>query len=547
MKDFKVLKFLDRFQALFEKIGVDYPIMRKILNIKLTLDGRRISTVLSSRRNKKKEEENNDHNNFIKSLGLYIFMGMFLIIFIFMGENYLFQMTFIFSVIMFLLMTSLIADFSSVLLDVKDKEILLSKPVDSKTLNMAKILHILMYMSAITMGIAGPSLIVSIAKHGVVFFIIYLLEIILMALFVIIITALLYLFILKFFSGEKLKDIINYIQIGLAIIISFGYQLVGRIFDLVDIHNMSYNPSLWKYFLPPVWFAAPFELIINRNYEIYIIIYSLLAVLVPILSIIVYIKLIPTFERNLQKLNSAEGQTKDRNKITIFLSKILCRGKEERVFYRFATHMLKNERTFKLKVYPTLGMSAIFPFFMMFSLNRKEFSNVPYTKNYLWMYMAFIMVPAVLLSLRFSGNYKGAWIYQAMPIKNIRQVHKGTIKAAIINLFAPIFALVSVIYLLIYKMSIVDHIIVAGINLLLYIMIIFKLLDEYLPFSEAFEVTDNNQGGVKAIVHMLIMGIFVLLHYGITLISYGTYLYMMIGIVIIKILLSRGNNINEIY
>lgn len=541
MKDFKVLKFLDRFQTLFEKIGVDYSIMRKILNIKLTLDGRRVSTVLSRQRNKSKKRENDDNNNFIKSLGLYIFMGIFLIVFMVMGENYLFQMSFIFSVIMFLLMTSLIADFSSVLLDVKDKEILLSKPVDSKTLNMAKIIHIFTYISAITMGIAGPSLIVSIVKHGVVFFIIYLLEIILIALFVIILTALIYLLILKFFSGEKLKDIINYVQIGLAIIISFGYQLVGRIFDIVDIQNMNYNPSLWKYFLPPVWFAAPFELIINNNHEIYIIIYSLLAVLVPILSIIIYIKLIPTFERNLQKLNSAEGQTKDKNKMTIFMSELLCRSKEERVFYKFATTMLKNERTFKLKVYPSLGMAGIFPFFMMFSLNHKEFSNLAYTKNYLWIYMVFIMVPAVLLSLRFSGNYKGAWIYKAMPMRNLGDIHKGTIKAAIVNLFAPIFVLVSVIYLIIYNMSILDHIIVAGINLLLYIIIVFKLLDEYLPFSEAFEVTENSQGGVKAIINMFIIGIFVLLHYVMTLIPYGSYIYMIIGLVIIKIFLSKGN------
>ena len=95
---------------------------------------------------------------------------------------------------------------------------------------------------------------------------------------------------------------------------------------------MKYNPSLWKYFFHHYGLLHPFELILKGNRESYIIIYSIPGTLIPILSIVIYIKLIPTFERNLLKLNSTEGQTKDRNKVTIFMSKILCRNKEERIF-----------------------------------------------------------------------------------------------------------------------------------------------------------------------------------------------------------------------
>lgn len=535
MRDFKVLKFLDLFKKLFEKIGVDYPMMRKILNVKLILDGRRVSTVLSNQSNKKKAKEADDRNNFLKSLWIYILMGAFLIVFIVVGKNFLFQMSFIFGITMFLLMTSLIADFSSVLLDVKDKEILLSKSVDSKTLNMAKILHIFMYITTITMAIAGPSLIVSIKKHGLTFFFIYLLEVIFIALFVIILTALIYLVVLRFSSGEKLKDIINYVQIGLTIIMSLGYQMIGRLFNIIDINNMEYSPSLWKYFFPPLWFAAPFELILKGNRESYIIIYSILGTLIPILSIVIYIKLIPTFERNLLKLNSTEGQTKDRNKVTIFMSKILCRNKEERIFYKFATNMLKNERTFKLKVYPSLGVAIIFPFFMMLSMNRRDFLNVANTKNYLWFYMVFMMIPTVLGALGYSGNYKGAWIYQTIPIEDKSAVYRGTVKAAIVNLFVPVFILVSLIFLIIYRMQIVEHVIVAGINMLLYIIIEFKILDNNLPFSKAFEITENPVGGGNILVGLFIMGLFVLGHYMLTIIPYGVYAYIPIGLIVSKI------------
>jgi hypothetical protein len=56
VKDFKYLKFLDIFKTLFIKIGVDYPIMRRILEIKLLLDSRRVATVLNNN-NKKADKK----------------------------------------------------------------------------------------------------------------------------------------------------------------------------------------------------------------------------------------------------------------------------------------------------------------------------------------------------------------------------------------------------------------------------------------------------------------------------------------------------------
>ena len=173
------------------------------------------------------------------------------------GNNYLFQMSFVFGIFMFFMMTSLISDFSSVLLDLRDKEILLSKPINNRTLNMAKVLHIFFYVFMITMAIMGPALIVSLIKNGVLFFLIFLMEIILIDLFLIVVTGLIYLLILRFFDGEKLKDIINYVQIGLTITLSAGYQLIGRIFNFVDLNNIEFINKWWTYILSPVWFAAP--------------------------------------------------------------------------------------------------------------------------------------------------------------------------------------------------------------------------------------------------------------------------------------------------
>ena len=530
MKDYKVLKFLDLFKGVFEKFHIDYSAMRKILQVKLSLDSRRVATVLQNSNSNK--EEKKEKNNFIKSLGMYLLLGLVMIPLVLFGNNYLFQMSFVFGIFMFFMMTSLISDFSSVLLDLRDKEILLSKPINNRTLNMAKVLHIFFYVFMITMAIMGPALIVSLIKNGVLFFLIFLMEIILIDLFLIVVTGLIYLLILRFFDGEKLKDIINYVQIGLTITLSAGYQLIGRIFNFVDLNNIEFINKWWTYILSPVWFAAPLELIINNNRERYIIVYSLMAFIIPIISIIIYIKLMPAFERNLQKLSSAGKGKKSRDRLNNFMAKIVCRTKEERNFYRFSTNMIKNERTFKLKVYPNLGMGFIFPILMLFSFSYgNSISEIVNSKVYFSIYFVFFIIPAILQFLSYSGNYKGAWIYKALPIDYPESIYRGAVKSVFINLFTPVFILVSIIFLIIFKFKIIGDIFIVYLNMMLSICILFMIQVKDLPFSKAFEVSQGRGGFISLILTLLCILFLVAAHYFIGKLNYGKYIYM--GIVII--------------
>lgn len=538
MKDNKILKFLDLFKLVFQKMGIDYPVMRKILQIKLLLDGRRTSTVLNNSNKEGKE----DSNNFIKGLGMYLFLGLVLIPFIIMGDNYLYQMNIIFGILMFMLMTSLISDFSSVLLDVRDKEIILSKPVNSRTLNMAKIIHIFIYIFLITMAIAGPSLIAALIKRGFLFFIIYLLEIILMDLFVIVLTAMLYLLILRFFDGERLKDIINYVQIGLTISVTIGYQFVARMFQFIDLDNIEYIHSTWKYFMPTIWFAAPFEMILKGNEENYLVIYSILMIVVPISSLIIYIKLIPKFENSLQKLNSASGKAKDKSGFTIAMAKLFCKTKVEKSFYRFTTNMIRNERDFKLRVYPQLALSLIFPFiFLIPKLQDGGLKSIASGNSYFALYLSFLMVVSVVPFMVFSANYKAAWIYNVAPINNnTKDIYKGSLKALFINLITPIFLVISSIFLYIFKWRILVDIIIVYFSIMLFTKIIFNIMNESLPFSEVFSISRQRENFMGMMGGYMVIGVFAGLHFASTKIIYGPYIYLCLIIIGNKIIWNKG-------
>ncbi|MBI6875686.1 hypothetical protein [Clostridium aciditolerans] len=528
MKDFKVLKFLDRFKGFFEKIGVDYNVMRKILQVKFIMDKRRVSTVMN---NSSKNESENE-NSFKKSLLFYGFVGLIICPIIWAKENFIFQMSFVFGILMFMITTTLISDFSSVLLDVRDKNIIFSKPVNSKTLSMAKVLHVLTYMVLITFSLSGAGLAIALYRHGILFFIMFLLEIILMDLFIVVLTALLYLLILKFFDGEKLKDIINSVQIVLSITITVGYQFIGRLFDFTNIH-MAFTPKWWQYFIMPIWFGAPFELMLRGNHNIYFIILSILAVLVPVASIIIYIKLIPTFERSLQKLNNNSGKTKKEN-IKIFdrLLKIICLSREERIFFRFASNIMRNEREFKLKVYPSLGFAIIFPFIFIFNeLKSIGWNDIVSSRLYLNIYFCAIVMPTIVMMIKHSAGYKGAWVYKAIPIKSVADIFRGTLKAFISRLLFPIYIVECIIFMCIFGVRIFPDLIAVFLNILLFTVICFKTLKKSLPFSESFGISSQGEGLV-VIPLMLLLGVLAAVHYFCTSVNYAVYVYIVVMIIV---------------
>ncbi|MEK4522377.1 hypothetical protein MKX96_12185 [Psychrobacillus sp. FSL W7-1493] len=230
MNDFASLRVLDRFRKIFLKFDIDYDLMRRILQLKLTMDSRRLPPIFNGSKEKK------DGNQFTKSLWVYGLFGLLLLTpFLFLGDNFLFSLTIMFSSMFVILMTSMISDFSAVLLDIRDKNILQPKPISSRTINAAKIMHILIYIFLLTGSFVIIPLIVSIFKFGPLFALLFFVEIGMISCLTVIFTAFIYLFVLRFFSGEFLKDVINYVQIFLAIGMAVSYQLVGRIFDIVNL------------------------------------------------------------------------------------------------------------------------------------------------------------------------------------------------------------------------------------------------------------------------------------------------------------------------
>ncbi|RSD26891.1 hypothetical protein [Mesobacillus subterraneus] len=534
MDQFFILRLLDLFQPLFEKLGIEYKTMRRILQVKLTMDQRRKPTVFQQSGNKKDKPEKNE---FFKSLWIYALFGLMLIPFLFFKDTYLFQVSILFSIFMFIVMTTLISDFSSVLLDLRDKSVLSTKPVNSKTVSMAKLLHVTIYMLYITLAITLIPLIVSLFVKGFLFFLLLLGTFVLADIFIIAFTALLYLFILRFFDGEKLKDIINYVQIALSIAMMVGYQVVIRSFEFVDL-TYQFDFSWWQLLLPPLWFGGLFDLLLGGRTATGIILLAAFAVIGPVVSIVVYLKMIPDFERNLQKLSSQSGKKKSSSRWKLLRSVPFFVSKAELQFFRFASRMMKNERDFKLKVYPSLGFAIVIPFVFMFnSYSWMTFEEFTASRNYMTIYSVLLVIPASVMMLAHSGSYKGSWVFQVAPVASLGIINKAALKAFLFQLFLPLYLLVSIVFSILFGVRIIDDLFAALIAALVYTVLCFLLGKKELAFSQPFDAVQKS-GDISVFLLFLIIPILVGLHFLALTLPYGVIGYA-IALFIINLVLWR--------
>ncbi len=501
MKNFKSLMILDKSSFIFKKSKVDYSAMRKILEVKLTLDSRRES-VFEKSQGKNDERD----SSFLKSYWLYILIGLFMIPFGFLGDSPFIGLNLFFGITLFMLISSMISDFSSVILDTKDKIILLTKPVSKETLTMARFIHILIYLLTLMLMIAGPGILSFAYNYGILFGVLLLFVMGLLCLLSILGTSFIYTILMRFFEGEKLKDIINVFQIFFVLTLNIGYQILVRMFSFVNF-ELVFTPKWWTYLLPPSWFAAPFEMIFVSKFEMEFVILSVLAVVIPIISLIIHIKIIaPGFEQYLSKLDTVE-KSKAENKnlwyrIRQGLDNIISKTHMEKTFIKFTRIMLKKERSVKFKVYPLLAMAFAFPIiFMIMSALDQE--GVPILvalrdrSTIFFFYLSTLMVSQLIMLTSFSDSYKGAWIYGVMPIGDKQEVLKGSIKGLLMTYVLPVAAAFMAIGLFLYGIyAIIDFVIIFSASYIA-MMISFKTNKKKYPFSEKYTQDSQKEGSVQ--------------------------------------------------
>jgi len=510
-----ILFILDLLKPVFRSMNIDYPQLRAIIEIKLIMDNRR-QTV---RFTKKQAEKN---NVFLWTLIVYTIFGGFIAIGI-AASNFMLGMTIFFSFLMAMVSVTLITDFSSILLDTSDNTILLPRPIDNRTFYAARTVHILLYLSQLATCLSAASCIAIIWKYKFWLVIPFIVGIFLTVLIAVFLTNTIYLLILRFANEEKIKNVINYFQIFMAIFVMGGYQIGARMLTHYDYTNTIVEIKWWSYFIPPIWISGMMDTFYATNFDIQHITITILAVIFPLASLyITNTFLTPFYNRKIVMMETTiiSNTGIEKKTSTSFISsigKLITNGTREEGTFSFVYKMLLRDNKIKLKIYPGFGLIFVFGFLFLF--NNKEsisstLSNLSTTHYYiLLIYLPFMVVQTALYEIPFTEDFKASWIYYSTPIEKPGELLTGMAKAIFLQLFIPIYLVISIAILFFWKSMVFDDIFFGLINNYLIFLILLTINTRYLPLSMAPNARSQSGNLLRGLMLLVCTGLPALGHY----------------------------------
>lgn len=496
------LKIIDLFAFIYTRLGIDYSQMRSILSMKMTVDRRKDASLPGMETDNKSVKEK---NQFFSSLWVYTLISFFLLI-LFAYDNWVFQYTLYFSFLFIMTLSTLIANFSGILLDTKDAILIGTKPVDRKTLGAAKSTHVGIYLVSFTLAVGLPFILFTFYFNGIVAGLLVLVLSLLASLWCLGLTLFMYATILKRFDGERLKNIIAYSQISLSIFMVIGYYLVGQIFQIIDPENLlvEINLTIGHVLLFPLWFVAPFGLL-QEGWSLTYGVYSILLVIGTVCLATIYNWNSDRIESNLQKMGVSSVQKSRRSYIERMSARLLCFTPIESAYYHFSWQLTKTEREFKTRLYPSIASALVFPIVMTFTTftggeagiesNPVQFLYLPY--------FTLFLVPVLAIAIQFSNYYKGSWVFTITPDRSRAPFLRAVTKAMLIKILLPMYVALAIMVLIFTDLSYSLQMI----NGLLLVCLIFyietKRSVSSMPFTQKYSASDANLGCMGTLIFLV--------------------------------------------
>jgi len=514
MEQLKQLRILKPFKKIIEYMGINYDEVYHVLWLKFTLDQRRTSVMELGKQTD--EQKGKKKSRFSQHI-IYIFFGVMLIPILLMTESVHLSMSLYTTLILFFLLSSMISDYSTVLLDTRDQVMFLTRPIEKKALSLGRFIHIFSYVLVLLLELSLPSIAVIGMRFGIGAGALLFLMSILMSVFSVVLTSCVYVLLLHFFNGEKLKDFITIFQVLFTVTITLGYQIVPRMINVTALTSAEFTVKLWHVFVPPMWFAAPLSILIDQGAQTVVFVMAILGITVPILLLFFYVRWIaPRFEGYLSKMNESgvgsHSKKGLRERLVYAIASLVSQTDTEKAFVLFSRKILTKERETKLRMYPGIVFAIGFP--IIFGVMNQYGESIQIRGNetiIMYFYMTPIFLISLLVNIKYSESYRGAWIYKVAPFTQHSEMLRGVIKGFIISYILPVYLCIGILF---YYISGLMGFAYLGLQVGLAMIIIsinIFMLDTKYPFSEKYNPQDQKGKNLTLfILASIISGIFVL-------------------------------------
>ncbi len=394
---------------------------------------------------------------------------------------------------------AIIIEFNEIIINPDDAEILLFRPLSSRTYFWVKMANLLFYVSTFGLTMSLPPAIfgVWLPNSGWFFVPIYLLISWIAQISVAAFVIILYTLLVKVFNYERLKDILAYVQVIFTFVIFIGYQFLIRLTERIENIQFSAN---WNVFVPSAWFGGVIGLVFQPSNQHYWLLAGLALAFFALTFSFAFQNLSLDYAQLVHKLSlvtrATEKPTERFDRIRSGFSGIdslLLTSQAERVGFELVSRYLRRSRSLRTRIFPAFAMPlVIIGLFILDQEFEDPFlSGAGFTTFVALMFLIYIAVFFYQI-IPTSDDWEAAWIFYVAPIENFAGIYWGSVKAVLLKYVLPYFVLVFA--LLATQMPIGHALLVAIYNYIIfisyYLLLTFFLTD--LPLSKKYERGQSN-------------------------------------------------------
>ena len=465
------------------------------------------------------------------------------------------QLTIYFSMYTVMLSTTLISDFTSVLIDVRDNYIILPKPVTDKTFVLCRLLHIFIHLLKLILPMSLPVFLYMLVRQGPGAALVLGFMMLFCTIFTIFLINAVYLLILKTSTPAKFQAIISYVQIFIAVFMYAGYQMIPRLASKIALNQYTINDKPWAWLLPPYWFARGWQFF--YSFHARDAAGGLLSLIVPPVTLWIVIKYFaPSFNQKLSQITgSGEEQVQKKTQsgfqfwlwIKQKLALVSTKRGEERMGFLLTWNLSSRSKDFKLKVYPSFGYLLVYAAMMFYnsSTTLDELRLQTGGSKLIVISVTYIctfIIAMALEQIQYSEKFKASWFYYTTPVKKPGLILSGSLKATVMKFVAPVCLLILIAGIAIIGLRVIPNLVLGFCNVVLSCLIIAVMTVNALPFS-AFQRNKNKAGTIiRSLTSMLIPLMLGVLQYVIYYSIWGVLVYICLSVLASWLLLDYVQN-----
>ncbi len=491
-----VTRILRLFQGLFTRIGVDFDRMLAIVTVKLTVDNR----IDRSGRNKKNTSNALTRQGILLGICGPIFFSSGIMSGTFEVSLLLFQ-----SYLFLMLMMSFMMEYSRILFDGNDNHILQRLPVNSKTILVARLVSMLVYMFFLSGCMSVIPVVIVTCWKGVMSGAFFIISVFLNTIFTLLFANTIYLGVMRFISVEKFQRVMGYAQVILIAGVALSYQLMGQLTRSIQLDM--FQPGTWMYFTPPSYFMS-LTVMIKQPTEAALLLALIGVVLIVALGYITVAYLAPYFSKKAGVLSSYTPVRKKskggKEEWLYMLARVFGRSPVQVTGFVLGWRMTRDNLKFKQGVLPMIIYTMFLAIFFLYQGRQGEANGIAY---YLPLYMMTMISIGIQMNMSIIDKGNLLWLYRSRPLVHPGALILGCFKALFVKYYLPVYTLLCGILIVMLGWDMLpDVLFILVVSILIsYIYLWFSGM--LFPFSKEKSSMDSGRNILRVIVLMVMLAL----------------------------------------